>query len=40
MLVLTEDEPTDLSNSNNSPIAGDTNITGPTKVVLLDKKKW
>lgn len=40
MLVLTEDEPTDLSNSNiRARIAGDTNITGPTKVVLLDKKK-
>ncbi len=40
MLVLTEDEPTDLSNSNiGARIAGDTNITGPTKVVLLDKKK-
>lgn len=40
MLTLTKNEATDLTGSNIvAHVAGDTNVTGPTKVVLLDKKQ-
>lgn len=40
MLTLTKNESTDLTGSNIvAHVAGDTNVTGPTKVVLLDKKQ-
>lgn len=40
MLTLTKNEPTDLTGSKIvAHVAGDTNVTGPTKIVLLDKKQ-
>lgn len=40
MLTLTKNEATDLTGSKIvAHVAGDTNVTGPTKIVLLDKKQ-
>lgn len=40
MLTLTKNEATDLTRSKIvAHVAGDTNVTGPTKIVLLDKKQ-
>jgi hypothetical protein len=40
MLTLTKNEATDLTGSKIvAQVAGDTNVTGPTKIVLLDKKQ-